>query len=118
MAQQKGSSSSVMIGIENSAFGTAATTGFVLPVEPGESVVGSQAVNSVETLTSDRNPVQPFRGFRDVSGQVTVPIDSVCLPYWLIAMFGDPTTTGADPYVHEFKLPASQPSFTYEKPFT
>lgn len=117
MAHQKGSTSSIMIGIE-SAFGIVATTGFILPVNPGESVVGSQSINSVETLTSSRNPAQPYRGNRDVSGQVTVPVDSVCLPYWLIAMFGDPTTTGSDPYTHEWTIPASQPSFSYEKAFT
>ncbi len=117
MAQQKGSTSQIMIGFE-STYGTAATTGFVLPVNYGEGVVGEQNINSVNTIRGNRNPNQGFRGNRRVSGPVPVPVDSVCLPYWLTALFGDPTTTGASPYVHEWKVANTQPSFTYEKAFT
>jgi hypothetical protein len=118
MAIQKGSTASVMIGIENAAFGTAATTGFVLPVNYGENVAGTQAINAVNTIRGNRNPNQGFRGNRRVGGSVPVPVDSVCLPYWLIAMFGDPTSSGSDPYTHEWKVANTQPSFTYEKAFT
>ena len=117
MAQQKGSTASIMIGFE-STFGTAATTGYVLPVEYGENVMGVQPINRANTIRGNRNPEQGFRGFRRVEGQVTVRVDSVCLPYWLTALFGDPTSTGADPYVHEWKVADTQPSFTYEKALT
>jgi len=119
MAQQKGSTTSIMIGFEGSATpGTVATDGFILPVNYGEGVEGTQAINSANTIRGNRNPNQGFRGFRDVAGPVPVPVDSVCLPYWLTALFGDPTSTGAGPYVHEWKVADTQPSFSYEKKFS
>ncbi len=117
MAQQKGSTAQVMIGFE-STYGTAASTGYVLPVNYGEGVVGEQNINVTNTIRGNRNPNQGFRGNRRVGGSVPVPVDSVCLPYWLTAMFGDPTTTGSSPYTHEWKVANTQPSFTYEKAFT
>ncbi|MEE4112481.1 MAG: phage tail tube protein, partial [Desulfobacteraceae bacterium] len=120
MAWQKGSTASIMLGFEATAtYGTAATAGYVLPVNYGESLVGTQPINSVNTIRGNRNPNQGFRGARSVSGQIPVPVDSVCLPYWLAATFGDPTTTGStSPYVHEYKIANTQPSFTLEKAFT
>lgn len=120
MAWQKGSTTSIMLGFEGSAtYGTAATVGYVMPINFGESLVGTQSINSVNTIRGNRNPNQGFRGARSVAGQITVPVDSVCLPYWLAAIFGDPTTTGAQsPYVHEYKIANTQPSFTLEKAFT
>jgi hypothetical protein len=119
MAWQKGSTASIMLGFEATAtYGTVATDGFVLPVNYGESLVGTQAINAVNTIRGNRNPNQGFRGARSVSGQVPVPVDSVCLPYWMAATFGDPTTTGESPYVHEYKIANTQPSFTLEKAFT
>jgi hypothetical protein len=106
-----------MIGFE-STFGTAPSTGYVLPVNYGEGVKGSQAINEVNTIRGNRNPRQPFRGYRDVSGPVPVPLDSVCFPYWLCAMFGDPTSDGSGPYTHQWSVANAQPSFTYEKAFT
>ena len=117
MAQQKGSTASIMIGFETT-FGTASTTGFVLPVNYGEGVVGTQAINNANTIRGNRNPNQGFRGNRQVGGPVPVPVDSVCMPYWMAATFGDPTTTGSSPYVHEYKIANTQPSFSYEKAFT
>ena len=117
MPHQTGGTAQIMIGYE-STFGTAASAGFVLPVNYGEGVKGSQAINRRNTIRGNRNPQQPFRGIREVSGPVPVPLDSLCFPYWLCAMFGDPTTTGTGPYVHEWKVANVQPSITYEKAFT
>jgi len=117
MPQQTGGTAQIMIGIE-STFGTAASAGYVLPVNYGESVKGSQSINQRNTIRGNRNPQQPFRGNREVSGSVPVPLDSGCFPYWLCAMFGDPATSGSGTYTHEFKVANLQPSFTYEKAFT
>jgi hypothetical protein len=83
-----------MIGYEGT-FGTAATAGFVLPVNYGEGVKGTQSINRRNTIRGNRNPQQPFRGNREVSGPVPVPLDSGCFPYWLCALFGNPTTAGS-----------------------
>ena len=116
MTQQRGVNATLMIGFENSAYGTVATTGFVLPVNTC-GVVGSKARNTPATITGTRNPVAPFSGNHDVAGPIIVPIDSDAMPYWLVAMFGDPSTTGADPYIHEFKVASSMPSFSLEEAF-
>jgi len=113
--QQTGVNAKVLIG-EESAFKTVATVGFVMPVNSC-GVKGVQALSMAQTLTGTRNPVAPFAGNRDVSGSIVVPADSLAMPYWLQKMFGDPATTGADPYVHEYKIGATMPSFTLEEQF-
>jgi len=115
--QQRGVNAQILFGIENVAFGTVATVGFVLPMNTC-GVTGVKTRNSPATLTGTRNTVAPFAGNQDVNGPIVIPLDSGAMPYWLIAMFGDPTTTGADPYVHEFKVPSLMPSFSLEKAFT
>jgi len=117
MAQQKGATASIMLGFE-STFGTAATAGFILPVNYGENLVGTQNINSRNTIRGNRNPNQGFRGNRQVGGTIVVPVDSVALPYWLTLLFGDPTSSGGPNYIHEWKIANTQPSGTIEKAFT
>lgn len=116
MTQQRGSNASIAIGFE-SAYKTVATVGFVLPFNTC-GVVGTKTRNSAATIRGNRSPVAPFSGNQDVGGPIVVPADSVAMAYWLHAMFGAPGTSGGGPYVHEFKIGASMPSFTLEKAFT
>lgn len=39
--------------------------------------------NESQTMTWDRNPVEPFYGFKDVAGALTVPVDTKVLLYLL-----------------------------------
>ena len=117
MTQQRGVSTKILLGFENVAYGTPATVGFVLPLNSC-GIVGTKARNSPATLTGTRNTVAPFAGNQNVAGPIVIPLDSGAMPYWLTAMFGDPTTSGS--YVHEFKVPAVtvlMPSFTLEEAF-
>jgi len=116
MAQQKGVTSVLQMGFE-STFGTVATDGFTLPINTAD-LKGTQTLNSAATLSGTRNPVQPFAGNRDVNGNIVIPADSVAMWYWLKGAFGAPGTTGADPYVHEFKIGDTQPSMSIEYQFT
>jgi len=116
MSQQTGANVTVLIG-EESSYKTVATVGFALPVNSC-SVKGLQALSTAQTLTGVRSPVAPFAGNRDVSGSIVVPADSLAMPYWLQKMFGDESTTGSDPYTHEYKIGATMPSFTLEEQFT
>jgi hypothetical protein len=116
MAQQKGATSTVTIGFEATA-GTVATDGFVMPINSC-NIKPSQAVNKANTISSSRSPVQPFRGNKSVEGTIVVPLDSVAMWYWVKAILGAPTTSGAGPYVHEYKIGASVPSLTIEEGFT
>lgn len=59
----------------------------------------------------------PVKGDIDVSGDIVFGIDQIGIGYWLKAMFGAPTTTGAgDPYSHVFK-PAAQSSLCIERQY-
>ena len=117
MAQQRGANVKIAIGFET-AFATPPTEGFILPIN-STTVKPAQTVNAAATLTGSRNPVQPFRGNKDVSGQIVVPVDTRAMWYWLRAMFGLPVTTGsAAPYLHEFSVPQLQPSLTIEQQMT
>lgn len=110
MAHQKGSTSKLMIGWE-STFKTPATTGFIMPYNTS-GVSGQQAMNSVATMRSGRNPRAGYLGNKDVNGPLIVPVDSIAMLYWLKAMFGTATVTGS--YVHEYKIGDTMPSFTLE----
>lgn len=81
-------------------------------------VSGSQNLIDPATITGTRNPVAPGKGNLSVDGGITIPMDLNAIGYWLKAMFGAPTTTGAGPYTHVFKVGSSQPSVVLEKGFT
>lgn len=117
MSHQKGSTTVFKLGYELVAFGTAAAAGYILPIN-SFNVRSTRALNRAATLSSDRNPLEPFAGNLSVAGNIVVPVDSVAMAHWLIAMFGLPGTTGAGPYVHEFKIPSEQRSLTLETGFT
>lgn len=85
------------------------------------SVAASQNVTQPETITGNRNPVQPILGNIDNTGTIAVPLDLTAFGYWLKAMFGNPTTASAGTpegyYNHVYKLGEDMPSFTLEKAF-
>ena len=85
------------------------------------SVAVSQNVTQPETITGNRNPVQPILGNIDNTGTIAVPLDLTAFGYWLKAMFGNPATASAGtPEVynnHVYKLGEDMPSFTMEKAF-
>lgn len=115
MAHQKGSTVDVLIGYETT-FGTAAVAGFQMFVN-SFGLKATQTKSAPATLSGTRNPTEPFDGNVAAAGQIVVPVDSGLMPYWLAAMFGDPTSTGADPYVHEYKIADTMPSITLETAF-
>ena len=117
MTQQRGVNAQILFGIENVAYGTVAADGYVLPMNSC-NISGVKARNAPDTLTGTRNTVEPFAGNQDVGGAIVIPLDSGAMPYWLAAMFGDPASTGSDPYAHEFKVGSSMPSFSIEEAFT
>ena len=92
MAQQKGANAAILIGVQDD-ISTPATAGLLMPVNSC-SVVPDQTINKSGTLTGGRNPVQPFRGNKNVGGQIVVPVDSRAMWHWLQLMFGDPVTAG------------------------
>ncbi len=94
------------------SFGVAPSTpaGVILPINSfGVNV--SRNKNSAETLTGRRDPVEPFDGDTEVSGDIVVPVDCRAFPYWLKLLLGAPVTTGdSAPYTHVFKVSDTTPS--------
>lgn len=117
MAQARGYNSQLVIDFETT-FGAdpVAPSGKRMPTNSWD-VSGSRNLNSAQTITGTRNPVEPFAGNKSLAGSAVVPVDLTAFPFWLKGMFGAPATTGAGPYVHVFKLGTSQPSLVAEKKF-
>lgn len=116
MTQQRGSKTKLILGWEDS-YAVAPSAGFIVPIN-SFSPSFSQNVNAPATIRGDRNPAEPFRGNWQSTFSLVVPVDSITIWYWLMAMFDTPVTTGTGPYVHTFKIGDRQPSFTLEDRFT
>ncbi len=117
MAQARGYKGQVVIDFETT-FGTdpASVNGLGMPINSWD-VKASRSLNTAQTITGTRNPVQPFQDNTSVAGTAVVPVDLIAFGWWLKAMFGAPTTTGTGPYTHKFKIGDTQPSLVAEKVF-
>jgi hypothetical protein len=115
MTQQRGLTTKILIGWE-SAFKTVATEGFLMTVNTCK-INPTRNKTSPNNINGNPNPKKPLGGNRTVSVDVVAPLDSIAMWYWLLAAFGEVTTSGTGPYEHEFKIPADGviPSFTLEK---
>lgn len=107
-----GAASKIVIGFQ-ADIETVATAGFVMPINTS-SLKPSRPKNKPATIRGNRNPAMPFDGNLSISGDITVPVDSVAFWYWLRAAMGDPTTAGADPYTHTYALGNARPYLTIE----
>lgn len=119
MTQARGSNSQLVIDFETT-FGSdpASPAGLLMPIN-SSSLNGVLAKNRAATITSNRNPIQPFAGNKSASGSIVIPVDSKAMWYWCYAMFGTPNTTGAvSPYTHVFKVGDTQPSLVVEQGYT
>ena len=83
--------------------------GVILPINTfGLNV--NRNKNTAQTLTGRRDPVEPFDGNTEVTGDVTVPVDTRAFGYWLKLLLGVPTTTGSTTYTHVYKVSDTTPS--------
>lgn len=82
------------------------------------NITGKQNMTESATITGLRSPVAPSLGNIDVSGNIEAPLTVRDFGWWLKGALNVPTTTGAGPYIHTFKIPTAQPSMTIEQGFT
>lgn len=118
--QQRGGKASLIVDFEDSYGVTpGAPTAFLVPFL-NESISGSRAQNVSEVINGRRDPSRPFQGNLDVQGSISVPVDKRSIGVWLCGLLGFPTTTGAGPYTHEFKIDNTNclPSMVIEKQLT
>jgi hypothetical protein len=91
MAQAKGSKAQLVVDFE-SAYKTAPGSSLAVKLPVNSCTVrSSRALNAAATITGRRDPVEPFDGNTDVSGEVVAPLDARALYYWLRGGFGAPT---------------------------
>jgi hypothetical protein len=88
MSQALGGKSQLVLDYETT-FGTSPTPGPIGPMPFNKLSLGeSRALNSPETITGNLNPVQPFSGNTDVSGDAEIPVDLEAFGWWLKAALG------------------------------
>ncbi len=117
MSMASGAKSRITLGFQ-SAFGVAATEGFILPVN-SFTLKPDRPKGASATLRDTINPGAPFDEDETITGQVVVPLDSEACFFWLQALLGAPVTTGAgSPYTHLYKLGADRPYLTLESFFS
>lgn len=95
--QAKGSATRLLIDFETSP-------GVVPDFEDRNPIVvpfnstelqAARSLQRAETIRGDRSASEPFQGFKDVSGNLTIPIDAKLFGRFLKLAFGSPTTTDA-----------------------
>ncbi|QQA43956.1 phage tail tube protein [Pelagovum pacificum] len=115
MGEARGATAEMAFAFETT-FGTPPASGyFQLPF--ARSTVGPmKGLVPSELLGLGRDPQAPTQDLIDVAGDVEVPVDLNNIGYWLTLLFGDPETTGSDPYTHVFTSGAAElPSAALEQ---
>lgn len=102
MARAQGARAVLAAGFET-VYGTPPAPGRYWKMPFVSSGLGSeQPLLNSELLGYGRDPLPPVLDAVTADGDVVVPIDARFLGVWLKALFGNPTTTGTAPSVHEF----------------
>lgn len=98
--------------------------GYILPFN-SNTLSSTQNTTTPSTMSGRRDATEPIYGNIDVSGNLTIPLDTVACGVLFASAFGKPTTTEATGvasgvkklYTHIFKPSKEQPSFAVEKIF-
>jgi hypothetical protein len=117
--QQRGSQTTVVIDFETTYGSDPGTPAGIQTPFSAESLSASREQLSEAIINGRRDPSRPFAGNTDVTGDITVPVDLRYIGYWFKALMGAPTTSGAGPYTHVYKVDNTgcMPSLVYEKAF-
>jgi hypothetical protein len=112
MAQLKGYKTQMLLDWED-VYATDPSSAAALKIPFNtEDMVEAQPNQHAATIRNNRNPAKPFKGNKDVTGTVVVPVDLKAIGLWLKGLFGSPTTTGSvSPYTHVYKIGDTIPSF-------
>lgn len=102
MARAQGARAQMALAFE-STYGTPPAGGFTKMPFASTSLGSEQPLLNSELLGYGRDPLAAIKDAVTADGDVMVPIDAEAFGFWLKAAFGDPITTGAGPYTHEFR---------------
>lgn len=114
MGRAQGARALMALAFETT-YGTSPASGFTKMPFATASLGAEQPLLASELLGYGRDPLAPIKDAVTADGSVVVPIDAEAFGIWLKATFGDPSTTGTDPYTHVFESGSwSLPSFSIE----
>ncbi|PRX29005.1 hypothetical protein SAMN05216257_10486 [Meinhardsimonia xiamenensis] len=114
MARAQGARAQMALAWESS-YGVAPVSGYTKMPFVSSSLGAEQPLLESDLLGYGRDPLAPLKDAVTADGDITVPLDAEAFGFWLKAAFGDPTTTGAGPYTHEFRSGSwSLPSMSVE----
>lgn len=117
MAREQGSKTEFAIAFEDT-YGTPPSTGWLKMPFATTTLGSDQPLIESELLGYGRDNLAPIKDAVTADGNVVVPIDLRAFGHWLRATFGDPVTSGTDPYTHVFKSGLyALPSFSAQKAF-
>lgn len=102
MARAQGARAQMALAFETT-YGTPPASGFTRMPFASATLGAEQPLLNSELLGYGRDPLPPIKDAVTADGNVVVPIDAQAFGFWLKAAFGQPTTTGTDPYTHEFQ---------------
>jgi hypothetical protein len=102
MARAQGARAQMALAFETT-YGTPPAGGFTKMPFASTSLGSEQPLLNSELLGEGRDPLAPIKDAVTADGDVMVPIDAEAFGFWLKAGFGNPVTTGAGPYTHEFR---------------
>lgn len=115
--QARGSKAKIIYDIETTFKTTRSPAdAHVLPFA-SESLRMSRNLIDSKTIRGNRNPQQPVRGNREVSGDLNVELDPYMGKMFYNAL-GTFTTKGSSPYSHTFVITELPVGMTFEKQFT
>jgi hypothetical protein len=102
MARAQGARAQMALAFET-VYGTPPVSGFTKMPFASTTLGAEQPLLNSELLGYGRDPLAPIKDAVTADGDVVVPIDAEAFGFWLKAAFGDPSTTGTDPWTHEFQ---------------
>ncbi|WP_323034921.1 phage tail tube protein [Pararhodobacter sp.] len=102
MARAQGARAQMALAFETT-YGMPPVSGFTRMPFASATLGSEQPLLNSELLGYGRDPLAPIKDAVTADGNVVVPIDAAAFGFWLKAAFGQPITTGTDPYTHEFR---------------
>ena len=102
MARAQGARAQMALAFETT-YGTPPASGFTRLPFASTTLGSEQPLLNSELLGYGRDPLAPIKDAVTADGNVVVPVDAQAFGFWLKAAFGQPVTTGTDPYTHEFR---------------
>lgn len=69
-----------------------------------QDIAPEQPLQESEVVDDSRNPTKPYQDAISIGRGFTIQADPISIGWYLKWLLGNPTTTGAGPYTHVFKL--------------